>query len=111
MQISGQYSDGTSFGALTSLFVAAKESQENTLNISKYIAINPPIELLYAMNSMDRNSEQWSENPSNLKERVALTAAKVIQIYNKKDEKNFKFESLPLPQEEAKLNTGFIIHQ
>ena len=102
---------GTSFGALTSLFVAAKESQENTLNISKYIAINPPIELLYAMNSMDKNSEQWSENPSNLKERVALTAAKVIQIYNKKDEKNFKFESLPFSQEEAKLITGFIMHQ
>ena len=34
---------GTSFGALSSLFVAEKESKNNTLGISKYIAISPPV--------------------------------------------------------------------
>lgn len=108
---------GTSFGALTTLFLASKEektkenSPDECLGISKFISINPPIELLYAMNQMDKNSEEWSENPDHLKERVALTAAKVIHVSHMQDEKEYKKETLPFSQEEAKLITGFIMHQ
>ena len=102
---------GTSFGAIATLFLADKEYKNNTLNITKFISINPPIELMYAMKEVDKSNAEWQNNPNNLKERVAVTAAKVIQLLERKDDPDFKLESLPFSDEEAKLITGFIMHQ
>lgn len=103
---------GTSFGAMTTLFVAQKEAENNTLNISKYISINPPIELLYAMKQIDTNNEEWQKDSANLKNRVALCAAKILQIYKERDENpDVKIDSLPFTEQEGKLITGFIMHQ
>lgn len=103
---------GTSFGAFTTLFLADSESRDNTLGITKYISICPPIELIYAMEQVDKNSEEWSKNPNDLKTRVAQTASKVIQLSDMKDEqKDFKIGILPFTEEEGKLITGFIMHQ
>ena len=102
---------GTSFGGLTTLFLASNEYKENTLGINKFISINPPIELLYAMKVVDKQNEEWQKDPNNLKERVALTSAKILNLWNKKDEKNFKIDTLPFNDYEAKLITGFIMHQ
>ena len=76
---------GTSFGALTTLFLADKEFKNNTLNITKYISICPPVELVYAMEQVDKNSEEWNKNTDNLKNIAAITAAKVIQLSDMKD--------------------------
>lgn len=102
---------GTSFGALETLFLADKEYKNNTLNITKYISINPPIELLYAMKQVDKNNEEWSKNPDKLKERVAITAAKILQLLDEKDKPDFKLTQLPFSDSEAKIITGFIMHQ
>lgn len=103
---------GTSFGAMMTLFLADKESKENTLNITKYISICPPIDLMYAMEQVDKNSEEWNKNPDDLKNRVASTASKVIQLADMKDEqKDFQIGKLPFTEEEGKLITGFIMHQ
>lgn len=102
---------GTSFGAMTTLFLANEEAKENTLNITKYISINPPVSLLYAMKQIDKNSEEWAQISDGLKDKVALTAAKVIQITNCKNDPDYKIEKLPFSDEEAKLITGFIMHQ
>lgn len=103
---------GTSFGAMTALFLADKEAKNNTLNITKYISINPPIELIYAMKQIDKNTDEWNKNPGDLKNRVAVTAAKVVQIAQLKDDLvGKKIESLPFTEDEAKLITGFIMHQ
>lgn len=102
---------GTSFGALTTLFLADSEYKENTMNITKYISINPPIDLMYAMKQMDKNSEEWSQHPSDIKNRVAITAAKVIQVAQLKNDSAQNIKSLPFSEEEAKLITGFIMHQ
>lgn len=102
---------GTSFGAMTTLFLAEKESKENTLNISKYISINPPIELLYSMRQIDKNTAEWNKNPDNLKERVAVVAAKILQLLQAEDLPKDKIEALPFSEEESKLITGFILHQ
>lgn len=102
---------GTSFGAMTTLFLAEKESKENTLNISKFISINPPIELLYAMRQIDKNTAEWNQNPDNLKERVAIVAAKVLQLLQSENLPKDKIEALPFSEEESKLITGFILHQ
>ncbi len=102
---------GTSFGAMTTLFIADKESRENTLNISKFISVNPPVDLLYAMRQMDENTEEWDKNHEELKKKVAITAAKIIQAYNQKDSPEKTIASLKFTDEEAKLITGFIMHQ
>lgn len=102
---------GTSFGAMTTLFLADKESRENTLGIKKFISINPPIELLYALKELDKNNEEWHKNPADLKNRVAITASKIIQIAQLKNTTDLKLETLPFSEEEGKLITGFIMHQ
>ena len=102
---------GTSFGAVASLFVAEKESRDNTLNVQNYIAISPPIELKYALMQIDKNGEEFDKNSSEVKNKTALTAAKILQLYNLKDEKNFKIEKLPFSDEEAKMITTFIMRQ
>jgi len=103
---------GTSFGALTTLFLASNEYKNgNPLGITKFISINPPIELLYAMKAVDKINDEWQKNPDNLKERVGYTAAKILNLYNKKDNPDFKLDTLPFTDYEAKLITGFIMHQ
>lgn len=110
-EFNGKVVIGTSFGAMTTLFLADKESKNNTLNISKFISINPPIELLYAMNQIDINTAQWHKNPHNLKERVATTATKVLNLLQDESIDKSKVNSLPFSEEEAKFITGFIMHQ
>lgn len=103
---------GTSFGALTTLFVADKEYKNNTLNITKYISICPPIELLYAMEQVDKGIDKWDRNTDNLKTTAAKTAAKVVQLVaQKKGDKNFNINSLPFTEEEGLLITSFLMHQ
>ncbi len=111
-KFSGKTVIGTSFGALTTLFLANSEFKNNTLNITKYISICPPVELVYAMEQVDQNSEEWNKNPDNLKETAAITAAKVVQLTDMKDTaKDLELENLPFTEEEGKLITGFIMHQ
>lgn len=102
---------GTSFGAMATLFVASEESKNNTLNISKYISINPPIEVVYALNELDKNNADWCKSPVDLKQRVGITAAKIIQTAQAKEEDKTKIETLPFTPHEAKLITGFIMRQ
>lgn len=104
---------GTSYGALTALFAAAQEENDNTLNISKYITLSPPIELFYAMKQMDKSTQEWKNDTSDLKMRLALTTEKTSNIYQKVSEsKNIKeAEYLPFTEEEAKLIVGFIMRQ
>ena len=102
---------GTSFGALTALFVANNEYKENKLGNTRYIAINPPIELFYAMKEIDRNFEEWKKNPDNLKDRVALTSAKVLKLWEQKDNANFEITQLPFTDAEAKIITSYVMHQ
>lgn len=109
---SGKVLIGTSFGAMETLFLADKESKNNTLGIDKFISINPPVELIYAMKQIDKNSEEWNNNPENFKNNTAVTAAKVMRIYKMKDEEpDREINILPFSEGEAKLITGFIMHQ
>ena len=102
---------GTSFGALATLFVGNYEHQNNTLNISKYIAICPPIELMYAMEQVDKNSEDFDKSSEDSKQKAAIAAAKVIQMTDAKDKPNFEFKSFPFSEEEGKLVVSFIMRQ
>ena len=102
---------GTSFGAFAALFLADKEYKNNTMNITKYISINPPIEILFALKQLDKNNEQWNKNPADIKQRTAVTAAKILQIAQSKEFTEKTLETLPFSEEEARLITGFIMRQ
>ena len=103
---------GTSFGAFATLFLADMESRENTLNITKYISINPPVELLYAVRVIDENNDMWSKNPVDIKKRTAIGASKIIQLYERKNNtKGFSLPSLPFSEDEARLITCFVLRQ
>jgi len=100
---------GTSFGALTTLFTASQEETENTLNISKFISINPPIEILFALKQVDKYSQDWKNNPEDIKMRAAVTAEKAMQIIQNPSNKSP--ELLPFTEDEARLVVGFIMKQ
>ncbi len=102
---------GTSFGAMMSLFVASQEAKNNTLGDVRYISICPPIELIYAMRQIDKNSEEWKNSSEDFKQKVAQTAAKVLRLFDVKDEVDTEINNLPFSEEEGKLITGFIMHQ
>lgn len=104
---------GCSFGAMTSLFVAAQEDKENTLNVANYIAINPPVEIFYAMNQLDKYSMDWKNDSGDLKTRAAITVEKVLQKSQQVADKKFKDKdaTFPFTDDEAKLIMGFIMKQ
>ncbi len=103
---------GTSFGAMASLFLAESESKENTLGIKNYIAISPPIDLVYALEQVDKNGDELDNSSENVKRKTAVTAAKILQLLELKDSvKNFNLETLPFSEEEGKLITTFILRQ
>ncbi len=102
---------GTSFGAMATLFVAEKESKNNTLGINKFIAISPPIELVYALEQLDKNSEEFDKNSPEVKHKTAITAAKILQLSQLKENSDFKIDTLPFTDEESKLITTFILRQ
>ena len=102
---------GTSFGAMATLFIAEKESHNNLLNINKYIAISPPIELNYALEQVDKNGEEFDKNSDEVKQKTAVTAAKILQLMQLKNSSDLNIETLPFSDEEGKLITTFILRQ
>lgn len=109
LKFSSKTTIGTSFGALMTLYMAEKEYTNDTNN--KYIAICPPVELLYAMRQVDKISEHWKNNYDNIKDDVAITVEKIIEIAQLDKLDKIKIKNLPFTEEEAKLITGFILHQ
>lgn len=103
---------GTSFGAMATLFLADKESKNNTLNIDKFIAISPPIELTYALTQLDKNADEFDKNSSEVKHKTAITATKILQLSKLKEEnEEFSINTLPFSEEEGKLITTFVLRQ
>ena len=55
---------GYSLGGLHTLHLAALEAKEDTLGVDRFVALNPPADLLYAMNRFDQFtdvSKQWTK--------------------------------------------------
>ncbi len=103
---------GTSFGAMAALYAANEEYRKgNSLNDTKYIAVCPPIDLIYAMEQVDKYTQDWQNNTADFKQNTALTAAKVLQLYNLKNSSELEVSSLPFSEDEGKLITGFVMHQ
>lgn len=104
---------GTSFGALTALFVTAQNENGDNLNISKCISVNPPVNLFFSLKQMDKYCQCWKEDPSDIKMRAAITAEKTVETYKKVADKTIyeQAETLPFNDDEAKLIISLIMKQ
>lgn len=108
---------GTSFGALTGIFAASQEESDNTLGLSNYIFINPPIEIFYALKQLDKYSQAWKNDPSDLKLRFATTVQKVINVSDEtfdkkvKEKKYLESQTLPFNNDEAQMAISFAMNQ
>lgn len=104
---------GTSYGGLTTLFVAAQEEEENILNVSKYISLSPPIDLVYALKKLDSYSEKCNKNGAEVQERTAIAASKLMKINQvlADDASVDNFQTFPLTEEEGIIATNFIMRQ
>lgn len=99
---------GTSYGGLIALFVGAQEEKENTLDVSKYISISPPIDLFYALQKLDSYSTECNRSGAELQEKLAIAASKLLDTY-KNSSDNLKIFSLT--EEEGIVATNFIMRQ
>jgi len=102
---------GTSLGAYAVLYLANNQYLDNSNNIDKFIAICPPMELIYAVNQLDKIIEGWKNYPDDLANKIALTTAKIMRVYKQKDKFAKNFQKLPFSNYEAKLISSFIFHQ
>lgn len=109
---------GCSFGALTGLFATAQDnnaeaSGEKPIGITNCIAINPPIETFFALEQLDKYTQDWKKDPSDIKLRTAIAAEKIILVSKNICRKNVKEmpENMPFTDDEAKLIVGFIMKQ
>ena len=102
---------GTSLAALDLLFMAEQESKDNTMGQVQYIAICPPIDLIYSVKQVDAFSQEWVNFGDDLKTKVAMASAKAVKMYQSRKDINFIVNHLPYDEDEAKLFTGFVMHQ
>lgn len=103
---------GNSFGALTSLFVAAQESENNTLGVSKYIVINPPIEYFFVMKQLDKYSQAAQNTSEDVRLRAAMTVKKAIQVSQTAPNlTETTAKTLPFTEDEANLAIGYSMKQ
>ena len=63
------------------------------------------------MRQVDKNSEEWNNSSDDFKQRIGQTAAKVLRLFELKDDVDTEINTLPFSEEEGKLITGFIMHQ
>lgn len=104
---------GTSFGALTGLFVAQSEEKDHTLGISNYVFVCPPIQLFYALQQIDKYSNNWKNSVSGIKDNAAFMTEKIMQVSNKDYNINSPElpVSLPFNNYESQLAISYAMRQ
>ena len=72
---------GYSLGGMHALYIGELEKREPKLKFDRIIAINPPVNLVTAINVIDNLGLSWKKWPANdVFERAALAAGKYISI-------------------------------
>ncbi len=77
---------GLSMGALHTLFVAQLEMTEDKLGIDRYVAINPPVNLKYGLNELDRyynTMHEWGDDQQQFKHMMNAAGKFMMMIKHK----------------------------
>ncbi len=75
---------GYSMGAIQALYIAKLEEQRNTLGVDRYLAINPPVDLIYGMDQLDSYFniyKKWSK--AEFVRRGTVAFGKMMKIAKK----------------------------
>ena len=93
---------GYSLGALNTLFIADIDSKEKKINFDKFVALSPPVDLLYGLNKLDEFSDIWKKWPDKKIKDIKNKAVYLIENTPITGTNN-----LPITSEEAKFAIGF----
>jgi len=93
---------GYSLGALNTLFIADIDSKEKKINFDKFVALSPPVDLLYGLNELDKFSDIWKKWPEQKIKKIKNKAVYLIENTPVTGTNN-----LPITSEEAKFAIGF----
>jgi len=100
---------GFSLGALHTLFIADIESKlKNSISFSRYLALNPPVNLLYAAKKLD---EYYSVGYSMTNKQITESISEGLSLYQKVLDKQLDPSTpIDLEDNEAKYIIGLNFH-
>ncbi len=99
---------GSSLGALHTLFIAEMDEKERHIGFDKYLAINPPVDMMYAMRQIDDAFEIWYRWTRTQLDERSYRAGKLYTAFMNKMIK--PDTPLPVTRGEAKFLIGFSFH-
>ncbi len=108
---------GYSLGGMHSLFIGAKEKTDPRLKIDRFVVINPPVDAVKAISTIDEMGLAWKKWPrEEVFERGTFAAGKYLSISVKhyepyeepeKAKEKTKYEPLPFTDIEAQVLISF----
>ncbi len=93
---------GYSLGALNTLFIADIDSKEKKINFDRFVALSPPVNLLYGLNQLDEFYDIWRKWPVS---KIEQTKNKAVYLFLKPSASGTN--SLPVTSNEAKFAIGY----
>jgi len=94
---------GYSLGALDTLFIADIDSKEQKINFNRFVALSPPVNLLYGLNQLDDFYDIWRTWPDDEIEQIKNKAVYLIENPPQAGTNN-----LPITSQEAQFAIGFV---
>jgi hypothetical protein len=99
---------GYSMGAMYTLFISVLDDKYKLVNFARYLAINPPLDLLFGVKLLDSYFNIIDSWP---RTKLQDKANKALIMYNKIVEQKLDVnQKLPVDSEEAQYVIGLIFH-
>jgi len=93
---------GYSLGALNTLFIADIDSKKKKINFNRFVALSPPVNLLYGLNQLDTFYDVWRKWPD---EKIKNVKNKAIYLFESPAATGTNIA--PITSEEAQFAIGF----
>ena len=107
-RVTGNSLIGYSQGGLHTLFIAKIDEEQKLINFNRYLAINPPVNLLYGLNKLDNFFSVSKAWPKEKREQKKIKAGTIYELIIKKMiSQNAK---MPFNTMEAKYLIGYVFH-
>ena len=99
---------GYSLGAIHALFISDFEAKENLLGIQRYVAVNPPVDMLAAMSRLETMFEMWQNwSKAELKNNIIKSTGVYMSIVQHKIPPLAK---IPISEDDSQFIIGYAYH-
>lgn len=99
---------GFSLGALNALYLAELDQGEQRLGFSRILAVNPPVNLVYALHQLDQFYSIWTNwSAAELEQRKNKAVAIYNSLFDKFAPKPTNGFLVPIDDDEAKFAIGY----